>query len=164
MVLSRETFLDIIADSDLLGSEIAAMMRKRTAANRMLEVIPKLQPADIGRIMPEFRTEQLQAGETVIRTGDEADRFFIILEGEGVVSRELSDGTSQELARLQAGRYFGEIGLLNRCPRNATVTISDAGPATLLSTDRDSFHRMLEGSHRAGSDLAEALLEQIAGL
>ena len=59
MVLSRETFLDIIADSDLLGSEIAAMMRKRTAANRMLEVIPKLQPADIGRIMPEFRTEQL---------------------------------------------------------------------------------------------------------
>ncbi len=164
MVLSRETFLDIIADSDLLGSEIAAMMRKRTAANRMLEVIPKLQPPDIGRIMPEFRTEQLQAGETVIRAGDEADRFFIILEGEGVVSRELSDGTSQELARLQAGRYFGEIGLLNRCPRNATVTISDAGPATLLSTDRDSFHRMLEGGRGAGSDLAEALLERIAGL
>lgn len=164
LVLSRDSFLAIIADSDLLSGEIAAMMRQRVAANRMREALPKLQPADVARILPEFETQTRQPGETVIREGAEADRFYILLAGEAVVAKTHTDGSSRELARLPAGRYFGETGLLNRAPRNATVSISDAGPATLLSTGRDSFYRMLQGPAAAETDLAQVLLDRLAQL
>lgn len=162
LVLSRETFLAIIADSDLLSGEIAAMMRKRVAANRMREAVPRLEPAGLARVFPEFETEIRQPGETVIREGTDAGRFYIVLAGEAVVTKALPDGGSRELARLPAGRYFGETGLLNRSPRNATVSISEAAPATLLSTGRDSFYQMLQGTAGAESDLAQLLLNRIA--
>jgi len=81
---------------------------------------------------------------------------------KAVVTKALPAGRSQELARLPAGGYFGETGLLNRSPRNATVAISEAGPATLLSTGRDSFYRMLQGTGGAQSDLAQVMLDRIA--
>ncbi|HEX9377871.1 MAG TPA: cyclic nucleotide-binding domain-containing protein [Actinomycetota bacterium] len=58
-----------------------------------------------------------EAGHVIAREGDRGIGFFLILDGEAKVSRG-----GRSLARLKAGDFFGEISLLDRGPRTATVT------------------------------------------
>ena len=58
-------------------------------------------------------------GHVIAREGDRGIGFFLVLEGEARVSRG-----GKGLAKLKAGDFFGEISLLDRGPRTATVTAS----------------------------------------
>jgi len=157
--LSRERFLDLVEKSDLISAEMAAIARKRTAHNSLRDALPGITADVLGRLFPEFSTERFESGTTVIREGDAADRFYVITEGCAVVTR-LTDGGSEELARLGPGEYFGEMGMITGQPRNATVTISDEGPAILLSTDRKGF---LAAFHAGASgDLAQTMIARAA--
>ena len=157
--LSRERFLDLVENSDLISGEMAAIARKRTAHNILRDALPGIPAGALGRLFPEFSTERLEAGVIVIREGDTADRFYVIAEGCAVVTRRTTDG-SDELARLGPGEYFGEMGMITGQPRNATVTISDEGPAVLLSTDRKGF---LTAFHAGASgDLAQTMITRAA--
>ena len=77
------------------------------------------------------------AGSTVIRQGDPADRFYVILEGTFAVDRAETPGAP--VARLRTmgpDEVFGEIGLLTEAPRSATVTaLSDARLLALGASD-----------------------------
>jgi len=78
------------------------------------------------------------AGEAVVRQGDPADRFYIIESGTFTVTQR--DEPSAEpvvLRQLEPDQVFGEIGLLNRTPRTATVTAD--GPGLLLALTGDDF-------------------------
>ena len=157
--LSRERFLDLVESSDLVSGEMAAIARKRTAHNSLRAALPGVSADAIERLFPEFSIERLEAGATVIREGDPADRFYVIAEGCAVVTRGAM-GCSKELARLGPGEYFGEMGMITGQPRNATVRISDEGPAVLLSTDRKGF---LAAFHAGASgDLAQTMIRRAA--
>ena len=157
--LSRERFLDLVENSDLISSEMAAIARKRTAHNSLRDALPGISADALSRLFPEFSTERLEAGATVIREGDAADRFYVITEGCAVVTRRTTNG-SEELARLGPGEYFGEVGMITGQPRNATVRISEKGPAVLLSTDRKGF---LAAFHAGASgDLAQTMITRAA--
>jgi NADH dehydrogenase len=64
--------------------------------------------------------EHFEPGQAVFRQGELGDRIYIILSGECDVVRE-SEGGETILARLGAGEYFGEMALLNKTTRNATI-------------------------------------------
>ena len=66
--------------------------------------------------------EQLAPGEVLIHEGDAARHFFVIRSGTmEVLSRGESGGRQKTVRELGAGDYAGEIGLLERIPRTATV-------------------------------------------
>jgi CRP-like cAMP-binding protein len=75
-------------------------------------------------------------GDAICIQGDVANRFYVLLEGEVVVER---DGLA--LARLGAGAYFGESGLLMRGRRSATVRA--VRPSKLWSVGESAFQRVL---------------------
>ena len=80
----------------------------------------------------------VKAGDAVIRQGETADRFFIIESGAFEVTQvPPSGGAPVALRTLGPDDVFGEIGLLNRTPRTATVTARADG--LLLALDRDDF-------------------------
>jgi len=58
-------------------------------------------------------------GHVIAREGDRGVGFFLVLEGEARVSRG-----GKGLAKIGPGDFFGEISLLDRGPRTATVTAS----------------------------------------
>lgn len=58
-----------------------------------------------------------EPGDMIIRNGEPGDRFYIIAEGR---ARAAKDG--KQLREMGAGESFGEIALLRRIPRTATVT------------------------------------------
>jgi CRP-like cAMP-binding protein len=159
--LSRENFLDLVENCDLVSGEMAAIARKRTAHNSLRDALPGISADALERLFPEFSTEMVGAGATVIREGDAADRFYVIAEGCAVVTR-CTAGGEEELARLGPGEYFGEMGMITGQPRNATVRISDDGLAVLLSTDQKGFLAAFHGG--ASGDLAQTMIRRAAVL
>jgi MFS family permease len=117
-------------------------------------VFSGLPPArlDLAAQRAEMRT--VEPNEVVIRQGDAADSFYVIADGEFIVTqRQPNLAEPVELRRMHAGEVFGEIGLLSGVPRTATVTA--AGSGTLLSLDGPEFLELV-GS---GPGLTSQLLD-----
>lgn len=88
------------------------------------------------KVISTFATlEELPAGATVVREGDFANRFMAIDEGEAVVTRD-----GQEIGRLGAGDIFGEVGLIEKERRTATVQAATA--IRLIQIEHWELHRM----------------------
>lgn len=95
---------------------------------------------------PEFVS--FAAGDTVVDEGGPADAVYWIEAGEVEVFRTAVDGSEVPLARLGAGRYFGELASLLRSGRTASVRA--VSPTTLSVHTVESFRRRL-GSERLRS-------------
>ncbi len=80
--------------------------------------------------------EHFEPGQTVFRQGELGDRIYIILEGEAEVVRA-DAGEESVVARLKAGEYFGEMALVNKTTRNATVRC--VTPMNALSIPKHEF-------------------------
>ena len=98
------------------------------------------------------------AGQVVIRQGEPADRFYVIAEGSVRVTQVPdAGGVEVELRTLGPGDVFGEIGILRRSPRTATVTATTDG--LLLALDAGEFLELV-GS---GPGLSSRLLDLYRG-
>ena len=78
-----------------------------------------------------------EAGQVLIKEGQGAYDFFVIVSGEAEVSR-----AGQAVAHLRAGDYFGELGLLDPGLRDATVTART--PMELIVLAQWDFEQALE--------------------
>jgi CRP/FNR family transcriptional regulator, cyclic AMP receptor protein len=76
--------------------------------------VPDEELAQIAGFAQEVTVDQ---GRELVREGDFSYEFMAIEEGEAEVTRE-----GQHVADLGAGDFFGEMGLLEKTLRNATVT------------------------------------------
>lgn len=118
-------------------------MRKRKLYEGFLEKVPILQHlTKYERITVADALEgyKFTDGQVIVRQGEPGDKFYIIVSGE-VRCDQMRDAKSQEVARLGAAAYFGEIALLTNRPRAATVTA--VGDVKCVGLDRDRFNRVL---------------------
>jgi len=100
----------------------------------------------------------MAAGDVIVRQGAPADRFYVVADGAVSVTQTPDDGGSEvHLRDLGPGDVFGEIGLLRKSARTATVTAKTSG--TLLALDADAFHDLV-GS---GPGLSTRLLDLYRG-
>ena len=81
------------------------------------------------------------AGTAIIQQGEEGDALYLVLDGGVKVT--ISEGGDDEflVARLGKGSIFGELSLLDREPRSATVTT--VVESILFMIRRNDFHRLL---------------------
>ena len=77
------------------------------------------------------------AGKVLIRQGDSGDDLMVIASGQVGVER---DGA--RINQLGPGDFFGEIALIERGPRTATVTAE--APTTVLVVNHRDFHALME--------------------
>lgn len=101
---------------------------------------------------------EIAAGDVVVRQGDTADRFYLIGEGRFAVSQR-GEGAkrSRKLRELGPGDVFGEIGLLTKSPRTATVKALTTG--RLLALGEREFEELVS----AGPGLSTRLLDLYRG-
>ena len=100
----------------------------------LLHSVPMLQPLPLPAIEQLARGLEpvhVFAGQAVFRQGDPADRFYVIEKGRAEV---IGDG--RLVATLGSGEGFGEIGLLRRVPRTATVRAATDLELYALRCDR----------------------------
>jgi CRP/FNR family cyclic AMP-dependent transcriptional regulator len=95
----------------------------------------------------------------VVKQGDAADRFYVIVGGEAEVVSEYAEREEIVLARLGPGEYFGEIGLLQNRPRTATVRAATA--LELLALAREPFLALADETHTSGKAIAGKALQRL---
>jgi CRP-like cAMP-binding protein len=59
---------------------------------------------------------EVPSGKVLVEEGKPGHEFFLILDGNASVKRG-----KREIAKLGPGQYFGELALLDRGPRSASV-------------------------------------------
>lgn len=84
----------------------------------------------------------VRAGEPVVREGERGESMYVLADGSVRVVRRLGAPAEQTVARMPAGSFFGEMGLLSDGPRLASVVAEE--DCTLLEVTRATL-RELEG-------------------
>jgi CRP-like cAMP-binding protein len=108
-----------------------------------------LSPSEAAILGLFVRRESAEAGQVVVRQGEQGDALYLIEEGQAEVHARAEDGTVTTVATLGPGSYFGEIALVTGGPRNADVVA--VTPLTLLRLDRAGYE--LLGQAAATEDL-----------
>lgn len=117
-----------------------------------LPIFAGVPPARLEAALGHVRPIEVTPGQVIVEQGEPADRFYIIERGAFTVSQMNDAGGSVVLRALGPDEVFGEIGLLNRSVRTATVTADE--PGRLLEMDGDDFLQLVG----AGGDLRGRLL------
>ena len=72
---------------------------------------------DLEKISRASDEVEVKSGRVLVEQGRPGHEFFLILEGKATVRRN-----NRKIADLGPGQYFGELSLLDRGPRTASVT------------------------------------------
>jgi putative peptide zinc metalloprotease protein len=118
----------------------------RTVAEReqlaALPLFAGIGPAELDRLASRMLVTRYSAGDTIVEQGAEGDRFFVVVDGRVEVVRQDDDGGETGLATLGAGDFFGEMALLDRAPRSATVRA--LSPVETYTLTADDFQQLLD--------------------
>ncbi|HEX3771207.1 MAG TPA: cyclic nucleotide-binding domain-containing protein [Polyangiaceae bacterium] len=121
-----------------------------TAPLPLFSAMPKEALRDL---LAAFEMITVPAGQPVIQEGEEGSEAYIVARGELEVLR---DGGEEKppimLARLVAGALFGEMALLSRAPRAASVVATR--PSILLVAKREALETVAEGRPEVAVELA----------
>jgi voltage-gated potassium channel len=114
-----------------------------------------LDAASIADIMQLLRAQTVDAGAVIARRGEEAHSMYFIAGGKvdiALAGRHVS---------LGVGHFFGEIAVLRRARRSATVTA--ASRTSLLVLDASDFHLLMERDQQI-AERVHAVIRQRVGL
>jgi len=104
--------------------------------------------------------EHFEPGQAVFEQGDLGDRVYIIIRGSAAVERRADEAPqAQIVARLSSGQYFGEMALLNRAPRNATVRCVEA--MDVLSIEKGDFTSLIAHLDQLRDQFQETARERL---
>lgn len=84
---------------------------------RSIPVFDGFSDEELHEVSPFAEEVTADAGDVLVREGDYSYQFLGIEEGTAEVTRD-----GQHVADLRRGDFFGEIGLLEKSLRTATVT------------------------------------------
>ena len=71
-------------------------------------------------LLQHLSAERFVAGQVLMKAGDPGDAFYILAEGSVQVETPMGS-RRRDIARIDAGSIFGEIGFLDGGTRTATV-------------------------------------------
>ena len=129
----------------------------------VFSVFRDLPREEIETVVTKLQTIKVGAGDTIVRQGAPADKFFIIVDGEVEVDVE-DGGEARHLATLTNGQFFGEMAILRDTPRMATVRA--LAPTTLFAMERDAFRGLVAqslGTTRDFDQVIQQRMDEIRG-
>ena len=131
-----------------------------------------LTAAELGKI-EKIVTRVKYAKDTVMFfEGDPGSRCYVIIEGEVRISKFIQNIGEEALAVLKAGDYFGEMALIDNCPRSAhaiantdieVLVIDKTDLDKILTMDRELGYKLLWSFTRTLSKRLRETNEKLAG-
>ena len=140
---------DATSGLDRLASEVNL---KFETLHRM-PLFRHLTYQELVRVMNIVDVRSYDAGQRIIDEGEEGDEMFIVLTGSARV--HAGDTT---IVTLGPGQHFGEMALVDKVPRSASVTAE--APAQLMTMRRRDFFAIVRKDH----DVAVKLLWSFLGV
>ncbi len=116
-------------------------MSVEIAQLQQLELFRDCSELDLETLLARLSPAAVDAGTVLMREGEAADGFLVIVSGTAVVSR-VDDGQEHEIGHAGPGSIVGELALLRGSARRATVTARE--PLVGLVGDLDAFGTLLD--------------------
>jgi CRP-like cAMP-binding protein len=124
-----------------------------TSKLKAIPLFEKFSEDELRQIAPFAEEVQVDDGEVLVREGDYSYEFMAIEEGGAKVER-----AGETLAELGPGDFFGEIGLLEKSLRTATVTAT--APTRLITLTGWDMARVEKAMPEAIEALNRAIEER----
>jgi signal transduction histidine kinase len=132
-------------------------MTTRRAPSRIIpRAFPGIKPDEIEALIAHSSIHTYEPGTVICRENAVEDRFYMILEGEAEVTKNINHTDARLLKTLCPGDFFGEMALIHNSPRAATVTVKIA--LTALELDKAAFNQVLHNS----TSIALAMISEIS--
>jgi peroxiredoxin 2/4 len=124
------------------------------------KVFPELAGPALGSLAHRAEKVSYSDGDTIVAEGEDANRFYVIAQGEVAVTRRTPEGEEIDLGSLSPGQFFGEVGILAETRRTATVRA--IGDVELLALSWQEFLDTLERSDRTDRDFSQIVQDRLA--
>src|SRR5919198_459315 len=132
-------------------------MTTRRAPSRVIpRAFPGIRPDEIEELISNSQVRSYAPGAVLCRENETEDRFYMILEGEVEVTKNINNTESRLLKTLAPGDFFGEMALIHNAPRAASVIAKT--DLTTLELDKTAFDRVLHKS----TSIAMAMVSEIS--
>lgn len=115
-------------------------------ADTLLKAFPDLPKEDLKELAAVAQVETYPPGVILCHEGRVEDVFYVIVSGRCEVSKQFDSDTNRVLHRPGPGEFFGEIALVQKSPRTATVRTLEM--TTVLEIGSEPFEAVLERSPR----------------
>jgi CRP/FNR family cyclic AMP-dependent transcriptional regulator len=119
---------------------------------KSIPLFEDVEDEEVAQIAPFAEEEQVDEGTYLVREGDFSYEFMAIEEGQAEVLRD-----GEHVAELGPGDFFGEIGLLEKDRRTATVVAKT--PMRLITLTGWDMKRM-EKTMPEAVDKVRAVIEE----
>jgi len=140
-------------ENAVIGAHRAPGGETRSLRAWLSEALGDPQLAD--RLAEYCRRLEVRSGDIIARQGDAAAAMHFILEGRVGIIVDLPEGRSMRVRSLGRHTTVGEMGLITRSPRSATIQAEAA--SVLYELDAEAFER-IKREHPA---LSQALLAYV---
>ena len=112
-------------------------------------------------VIAGLRLLAFERGDVIVREGEEGNSLYMLASGQvRAFRREPASGKQQKLADLQEGAFFGEVAILTRRPRTATVAALTR--CELLELDRVTLDGIVGAHPRVREILEQFARERLA--
>jgi CRP-like cAMP-binding protein len=131
-------------------------LRKRTKVDLIgaVGLFAGCSKAELGRIAEAADELSLPAGAVLMREGERGREFVVIVDGEVVVTRR-----GRRLRTMGPGDFAGEIALVAKVPRTATVEAT--APVRLLVLSDLAFGRVIRETPSIAAKVLAVLGERL---
>jgi CRP/FNR family cyclic AMP-dependent transcriptional regulator len=128
----------------------------------MLENVPLfsgLPAKELAEIEQHGTVKSYKKNTIVINQDDETYSLYVILSGSVKVFISGEDGREAVLNHQSAGDYFGDLALIDRQPRVASVMTTE--PSTLMIISREDFLRCLSKNPEIAINLIKPMTSRM---
>ena len=123
---------------------------------KRIPIFADVPDEDLSVITTFATTEEVPEGKTIVREGDYANAFMAIEEGSARVTRD-----GQEVGQLGQGDIFGEIGVIEKEKRTASVEATSR--VKLIKIEHWELNRMKKKLPDVYEKIANLAAEREAG-
>ena len=127
---------------------------------REVPIFSELSPRELRQIVRIAHHREYAPDESIVREGQPSAGMYIILKGEVRITRRSAQGVKIELATMEEGDFFGDVGLLDSAPRTATVTAIT--PCHMLGFFRPELFDLIESDPRLACKILLKLAQIVA--
>jgi len=115
----------------------------------------ELDASEIADIMQLLRAQRAEAGQVIVRAGDAAHSMYFIADGEVEI---VVKGKKDHL-RFGVGQFFGEVAVLRRARRSATVTALTR--TSLLVLAAQDLHALMQRDPRIAARIKDTVEKRL---
>ena len=108
---------------------------------KQVALFESLLPEQLKLIASIVEEQQVKPSTKIFADGDNADRFYFIVQGKVRISKQVPGMGEEALTILEPGDYFGEMALIDDANRSADAITNT--PCVLGSISKAAFDNLL---------------------